>query len=174
MRGVKRVRPDGIVIRRFRLVRDWIPFLVISAKAGESMSEKRFAKLGSEIKGLNHMTAAAETGSLAPSLTDPAVGDTSAAHWNWIRQVLEQQQVQLDRIEKSLALSVEKETYTTEEVAERLGFGVWTVRQWCNKGRVQSAKKIHGRGRQGEWRIPHEELVRLQNEGPLPINQKAF
>jgi transposase len=86
---------------------------------------------------------------------------------------LEQQQVQLDRIEQSLALSVVKETYTTDEVAERLGRSAWTVRDWCNKGQVRGASKVHGRGRQGEWRIPHEELVRLQNEGPLPINQTA-
>jgi hypothetical protein len=90
VRGVKRVRPDGIVIRRFRLVRDWI-FLVISAKAGESMSEKRSAVFGGETDGLNHTMVVPENGSLAPSLTYPAVGETSAAHWNWIRQVLEQQ-----------------------------------------------------------------------------------
>jgi hypothetical protein len=32
---------------------------------------------------------------------------------------------------------------------------------------VQGAYKVHGKGRTGEWRIPHQELVRLQNEGPL-------
>jgi transposase len=87
--------------------------------------------------------------------------------------LLEQLPERLDRIEKSLALSVEKETYNTEEVAQRVGRAEWTVRQWCNKGQVPGAKKVHGRGRQGEWRIPHEELVRLQNDGPLPINRKV-
>jgi hypothetical protein len=138
------------------------------------MSEKHSAAFGGEIKGLNHTMAVPENGSLAHSLTDPAVGENSAAHWNWIRQVLEQQQVQLDRIEKSLALSVEKETYTTDEVAQRVGRAEWTVRQWCNKGQVKGAKKVHGRGRQGEWRIPREELLRLQNEGPMPVNRRAY
>jgi predicted transcriptional regulator len=79
----------------------------------------------------------------------------------------------MQRIEKFFGASVVKEAYTTEEVAERLGRSEWTVRQWCNHGQVTGAKKVHGRGRQGEWRIPHEELVRLQNEGPLPIMQRA-
>lgn len=75
-----------------------------------------------------------------------------------------------DRLEKALACKVVKETYTTEEVAQRLNRSPWTVRQWCNQRLVQG-KKVQGRGRQGEWRIPHEELVRLMNEG-TPITQK--
>lgn len=75
--------------------------------------------------------------------------------------------LRLDRLERRLDLNVEKETYTTEQAAERLNRSEWTVRQWCNQGQVKGARKVHGRGRQGEWRIPHEELVRLQNEGPL-------
>lgn len=74
----------------------------------------------------------------------------------------------LDRIERRLELNVEKEAYTVEEAAERLNRSPWTVRQWCNKGQVEDAYKVHGKGRTGEWRIPHAELVRLQNEGPLP------
>jgi hypothetical protein len=74
----------------------------------------------------------------------------------------------LERIEHKLEMNVEKETYTVEEAAERLGRRPWTVRQWCNLGQVRGAYKVRGQGRRGEWRIPHEELVRLQNEGPLP------
>jgi hypothetical protein len=74
----------------------------------------------------------------------------------------------IERIETRLALSVEKESYTVEEAAERLDRKPWTVRQWCNKLQVNGAYKVHGKGRTGEWRIPHEELVRLQNRGPLP------
>ena len=73
----------------------------------------------------------------------------------------------LDGIEKSIASSVEKEAYTTVEVADRLGRTPWTVRQWCNKGQAE-AKKIPGRGRDGEWKISHRELERLQKEGKLP------
>jgi hypothetical protein len=76
----------------------------------------------------------------------------------------------LDRLEEHLALSQVKETYTTEEAAQKLKRAEWTVRHWCNKGQVRGAKKVHGKGRTGEWRIPHAEFVRLQNEGPLPLN----
>lgn len=75
----------------------------------------------------------------------------------------------LDRIEQRLALSIAKESYLVEEAAERLNRKPWTVRQWCNKGQVKGAKKVRGKGRTGEWRIPHEELLRLQNDGPLPV-----
>ena len=75
----------------------------------------------------------------------------------------------LDDIENMMALNREKETYTVEEAAHRLNRSTWTVRQWCNKGQVPGAKKVRGMGRTGEWRIPHEALVRAQNEGPLPL-----
>jgi Helix-turn-helix domain len=74
----------------------------------------------------------------------------------------------LEQLEGRLAANVVKESYTVEEAAGRLGRSEWTVRQWCNKGQVRGAKKAHGRGRTGEWRIPHDELTRLQNEGPSP------
>jgi excisionase family DNA binding protein len=74
----------------------------------------------------------------------------------------------LDRIERAQSRSVVKEAYTTEEASEHLGRTSWTVRQWCNKGQVR-AVKVHGKGRQGEWRIPHDELARIQAEGPSPV-----
>jgi transposase len=74
----------------------------------------------------------------------------------------------LAAIEKRQALAVEKEGYTTDEVAERVDREPYTVRQWCNLGQVR-AKKVAGRGRKGEWRISHEELLRIQSEGPLAI-----
>jgi transposase len=91
-----------------------------------------------------------------------------------IRQIiveeLEKLLLRFDRLEKALAHKIVKESYTTEEVAERWGRSSWTVRQWCNKGLIRG-KKVRGRGRQGEWRIPHEEFVRFENEGLLPITQ---
>ena len=79
----------------------------------------------------------------------------------------------LERLEGRLALNVVKETYTVEEAAKRVSKTEWTVRQWCNKGQVEGARKVHGRGRKGEWRITHEGLVRLQNEGPLPLQHAS-
>jgi DNA-directed RNA polymerase specialized sigma24 family protein len=81
---------------------------------------------------------------------------------------MEQAQAErLERLERQLQLSAEKESYTTEEAAERLDKSEWTVRQWCNRGQAQG-RKVPGGGRQGEWRIGHAEVVRLQGEGPSP------
>jgi hypothetical protein len=64
-----------------------------------------------------------------------------------------------------------KEKYTTGEVAEILGKRPFTVRQWCNNGRVHAEKAECGRGEDQEWRITHEELTRIRNEGLLPKRQ---
>ena len=70
----------------------------------------------------------------------------------------------LARIEKGLkatqAASPERKFYTVDEVSEQTGLSGWTVRQACNKGRIKAEK-----GPNGQWRIPRDELVKLQNEG---------
>jgi hypothetical protein len=62
-----------------------------------------------------------------------------------------------------------KEWYTTAEVAEILNKSHFTVRQWCNNKRIHAKKRDCGRGNSGEWMIAHEELVRIQNQGLLPL-----
>jgi hypothetical protein len=85
----------------------------------------------------------------------------------------------LERIEQMLAKvescveliakqRVIKEWYTTKEIAERLGKTEFTVREWCRWRRVNAKKLAGGRGNEGEWRISHGELVRIQNYGLLP------
>ncbi|MCA9078224.1 MAG: helix-turn-helix domain-containing protein [Planctomycetaceae bacterium] len=61
-----------------------------------------------------------------------------------------------------------KESYTTKEVADILGKKPYTVREWCRLQRVEAFKPMCGRGCEEEWRITHEELLRIQNEGLLP------
>jgi transposase len=75
---------------------------------------------------------------------------------------------ELNQLKNDLAIARPKETYTTDEAAKRLKRTAWTVRDWCNKGQVAGAYRVHGKGRRGEWRIPHDALVRVQNEGPGP------
>lgn len=87
---------------------------------------------------------------------------------NILEKLLAGQKEIIDRIfniENAISLSREKEAYTVEEVAERTNRSVFTVRQWCNKGNIH-ATKVHGRGRQGEWRVSREELSRVEAEGP--------
>lgn len=81
-----------------------------------------------------------------------------------LREIIER----LDRIERFQTLAVVKEAYTTEDAAEKLGRSEWTVRNWCNKGQVEGAYKVRGKGRTGEWRLTHEAVVNLQSKGPAP------
>lgn len=83
--------------------------------------------------------------------------------------------VRLERIEAKLEQLVirpkPKEWYTTEEAALLLDRAPWTVRQWCRLARVRARKRPCGRGQSAEWIISHDELVRIQNEGLLPVAQ---
>lgn len=65
-----------------------------------------------------------------------------------------------------------KDWYSTAEVAAILGKKPYTVREWCRLGRVHASKTMSGRGSEEEWRISHEELVRIQNDGLLPIRKR--
>ena len=86
-------------------------------------------------------------------------------------------QDRLLRLEEAVSSLVElvrdqrtiKESYTTVEVANILGKKPYTVREWCRLQRVNASKAMCGRGCEEEWRISHEELLRIQNEGLLPI-----
>ena len=75
--------------------------------------------------------------------------------------------------ERMVVGSVVKEYYTTQEVARRLGKRPYTVREWCRLGRVHGEKSHSGRGLDDEWRISHTELVRIENEGLLPLTRGA-
>jgi hypothetical protein len=81
----------------------------------------------------------------------------------------------LDRIEAALNVLVRQRTvrdwYTTDEVAEQLGKDPFTVREWCRLGRVHAEKKGSGRGKHQAWVISHQELLRIQKEGLLPIRR---
>ncbi len=79
----------------------------------------------------------------------------------------------LERIETAVLALVEKQTikewYTTEEFARLVGKAEFTVREWCRRGRVRAAKRLSGRGAFPAWAVSHQELVRYQREGLLPI-----
>lgn len=79
----------------------------------------------------------------------------------------------LTRIETKLdQLSTErmmKEYYSTGEVAKLVGRSEFTVREWCRHRRVTAEKRPCGRGNSQEWKIAHDELLRLQCEGLLPL-----
>lgn len=62
------------------------------------------------------------------------------------------------------ASSVQKEWYTTNELAEALGKSQYTVQErWCNDGRIECEKDADS----GKWRIPGSEYRRLLGGGAL-------
>ncbi|MFH1921328.1 MAG: helix-turn-helix domain-containing protein [Planctomycetota bacterium] len=63
-------------------------------------------------------------------------------------------------IKKQMAGQPVKGQYLVSEAAELTGYEQWTIRQACNKGRIKATK-----GDDGRWRVPHQELVRLQERG---------
>jgi hypothetical protein len=69
--------------------------------------------------------------------------------------------------------TIVKEYYTTVEIANLLGKRPYTVREWCRLGRVNAEKANFGRGQDDEWRISHQELTRIQNEGLLRLKREV-
>jgi len=63
-----------------------------------------------------------------------------------------------------LAQRVQKEWYTTNELAEALNKSHFTVQErWCNDGRIECEKDPNS----GKWRIPGHEYRRLVGGGAL-------
>jgi hypothetical protein len=83
--------------------------------------------------------------------------------------------MRLDRIETLLAKLVEQqrvqEWYSTADVAKILGKAEFTIREYCRLGRIHARKQTSGRGAHACWTLSHEELLRIQREGLLPINR---
>jgi hypothetical protein len=79
----------------------------------------------------------------------------------------------LDRLEALLVVLVEKhaakEHYSTDEFARLVGKAEFTVREWCRLHRIHASKRRSGRGAHPAWVIGHEELLRVQKEGLLPV-----
>ena len=74
-------------------------------------------------------------------------------------------EAQLDEIRSLLkqeraAHAADKAFCTVQEVAELTKYKPWTIRQACNQGRIKGKK-----GDDGRWRIPREEVHRLQQAG---------
>ncbi len=80
---------------------------------------------------------------------------------------------ELQEVKALLALLVERNTvknfYSTEELAKLLGKAEFTVREWCRLGRIRAEKKHSGRGKHSAWVISHAEMLRIQQEGLLPL-----
>ncbi len=83
----------------------------------------------------------------------------------------------LERIESQLTTLVSREKirdwYTTEEFAKQVGKAEFTVRAWCRNGRVKAQKRHSGRGATPAWVVSHDELLRYQREGLIPVPHRG-
>jgi hypothetical protein len=83
----------------------------------------------------------------------------------------------LERVESTLQTLVDQRTikdyYGVDEVAKMLGKAEFTVREYCRLGRLRAIKRRSGRGKHLAWVVPHEELLRFQREGLLPVTFSA-
>jgi hypothetical protein len=81
----------------------------------------------------------------------------------------------LERIEMTLAMLVRRQSakdwYSTQEAGMVLGKSEFTVREWARLRRIHAEKKGSGRGKHQSWVISHQELLRIQREGLLPLQK---
>lgn len=112
--------------------------------------------------------------------TEPASLLPDAASPEWVLATLTRMEVQLKGLEAFLerilstvtAKVTVKDWYSTTELAHLLNRRPYTVREWCRLGRVNATRTHAGRGEVEEWRISHQELLRVQNEGLLPLKHR--
>jgi len=84
----------------------------------------------------------------------------------------------LGRIERLLQQlvdrSVAKSHYTVEEFGRLVKRAAFTVRQWCNEGRIHAEKSMTRSGSSSRWVISHLEYERFAREGLLPIRSRVI
>ena len=83
----------------------------------------------------------------------------------------------LERIEgllrENMNRAVVKSHYSVEEFGKVVGRMPFTVRQWCNEGRIRAEKSMTQSGSSSRWVISHQEYERYNREGLLPIRRAA-
>ena len=86
---------------------------------------------------------------------------------------IDQLLARFSKVESALDQLVQQKTikdwYTTSEVAVILDKAEFTVREWCRLGRMRAEKRMSGRGAYPAWVISHQEMLRYQREGLLPL-----
>lgn len=87
-----------------------------------------------------------------------------------LQELAEEQRKQTEMLEKMAfhQTAPAPKSLSPEDFASAIGRKPFTVREYCRFGQIQ-AKKIIGRSRSGEWRIPYEEIARFKEMGPSPV-----
>jgi transposase len=69
---------------------------------------------------------------------------------------------------------LQKEYYSTEEVAKLLDRDPYTVREWCRAGRAKATKRDCGKGKAPQWKIARSEVIYLQEHGIRPLRKATI
>lgn len=88
---------------------------------------------------------------------------------NQLLDALTRIQKQNQEILDFLSAKANRKYFPLEDAAERLDRSVWTLRQLCNMGQIRAVKDDSG-----HWRIPAEEMARLDEEGVPKLPTKTL
>jgi hypothetical protein len=64
-----------------------------------------------------------------------------------------------------------KAHYSVDEFSKLVGKAPFTVRQWCNEGRINAEKSMTQSGSTTRWVISQAEYERYSREGLLPLQK---
>jgi hypothetical protein len=110
-------------------------------------------------------------GAARPSTTAHQLDGLAPTLGEQLSQLLQRVEVMDAKLNTLLDARKIKEWYTPAEFAEHVGRTETTAREWCWQGRLQAEKRKSGRGAHRGWAISHDELLRYQKEGLLPIKR---
>ena len=85
------------------------------------------------------------------------IGERLATLESMVRQLIEMRTV--------------KDWYSTEDLAKQLNKAEFTIREWCRLGRIRAVKRQFGRGPHAAWVVSHDELLRYQRDGLIPLTK---
>src|ERR1700722_14434216 len=119
-------------------------------------------KFSSQVSGLTRLTSTREN-----------------TMWEW---ELPEVVARLDRIDQKVGQLIDlitkqktiKDYYTNDEVEAITNKAEFTVREYCRLGRIKGQKRDCGRGSHPAWSVSHQELVRFQNDGLLPLRRRMI
>ena len=87
-----------------------------------------------------------------------------------VRDLQQQMSILIDLKSQPAIPAKPQEWYSTAEASKLLQKSEYTVRQWCNEGRINAVKREERRGGSSLWKISTEEVARYKNEGLLPLD----
>ncbi len=74
-------------------------------------------------------------------------------------------------VRQLLDRAIVKSHYSVEEFSGLVGKAEYTVRQWCNLGRINAEKSMTQSGSTTRWVISRAEYERYSREGLMPLQK---